>query len=115
MPQSIPSTTIPWATPGHLTKSYIQGTEVCSHKLSRGPGFDRSWEVTKIQHTELILHKIALSVSLQSMKQNLLSVLRTVKCQVMFCDNLSHGIENLRRLRSDLLNPKFGSQKSALL
>ena len=41
------------ATPGHLTKNHAQGSGF-ANKLSWGPGFDRGWEIAKIQHTGLI-------------------------------------------------------------
>ena len=37
------------------------------------------------------------------------------KCCMLYCEKSSSFDQGLRRLRSDLLNPKFGSQKSALL
>ena len=53
---------------------------------SGGLGFDRGWEVAKFSIPGLLLPKIAFSVSIQRMKQNLLSVLRTVKYAVMLCN-----------------------------
>ena len=57
---------------------------MCTHKLSQ----ERE-RVVKIQHKELFLPKIASPVFIQSMKQNLLSVLRTVKYAVIFVTDFS--------------------------
>ena len=76
----------PPATPGHLTKNHAQRTGFCPHKLCWGPVFDRGWEVAKFDIRGLFLPKIAFSLSIQSMKQHLLSGLRTVKYAVMFCN-----------------------------
>ena len=57
MSQSIPSITTPppWATVGHLTKIMPGGSGFAHINCpGEGVGFDRGWEVAKIQHTGLI-------------------------------------------------------------
>ena len=98
MPQSIPSVTTPPppATLGHLTKSHARGAGFAQIHCPGDLGFDRGWEVAKIQHTGLIPTQNHFSVAIQSTKQNT-SVLRTVKYAVMFVINLPYGIGNLRK------------------
>ena len=85
--QSIPSiSTSPRATPGYLTKSLPGGRVLSAQIVLGGGGVDRVWEVAKIQHTGPIPTQNHFSRTIQSMKQNLLSVLRTVKYAVMFCN-----------------------------
>ena len=76
----------PPATPGHLIKNHARGPDFAHTNCPRGPRFDRGWEVARIQRTGLIPTQIAFSVFTQSTKQNLLSVLRTVKYAATFCN-----------------------------
>ena len=67
-----PPPPLPPTTSGHLTKNHAPGAGLCPHKLSWAPyGADSYSE--------------SLFGILKSMKQNLLSVLRTMKYAVMFC------------------------------
>ena len=50
----------------------------------------------KIQHMGFMPTQNRFSVSILSMKQNFLSVLRTMKYAVIFVINLFHGTDNLR-------------------
>ena len=46
----------PTGNPGafDLTKKHVREAGICPHKLSRGSGFHKGWEVARIQHTGLI-------------------------------------------------------------
>ena len=92
MSQSIPSVIIPLplAIQGHLTKNHARGPWICPHiKIVHGEGeagFDKGWEVAKIQNEGRISIQNPFFSFIQSMKQNVLSVLRTVRYAVMFCN-----------------------------
>ena len=113
--QSIPSGTIPTlGNPGHLTKSHARGTRICPHKLSR-----RGWEVEK-EKNQLIpgLPYIAFSVSRQSMTQNFVSVLRTVKYPVPWKSILTGKVgtdEKIARASHFLLHQRVFSASFSTL
>ena len=92
MSQSIPSVTTPPPPPvtrGYLTKNHALGPGFAHINCPGEPGFDRSWEAAKIQHTGLIpTQNRFFSIHIQHETEFLLLVLRTEKYAVMFCNLL---------------------------
>ena len=82
----------------HLTKNHAQGPGFAYINCPGGRDLTGAGKLQKFNIRGLFLPKIAFSVSIESMKQNLLSVSRTVKYAVIFVINLLYGIDNLRNI-----------------